>query len=397
MADAFIIMQIGNPELDSVCEQAIVPALGACGLVAKRVDKHNQGGLLKSEIIGFIERAEIIVADLTNERPNRYLEVGYTMGIGKFQNLILTAREDHHYDSQNYKNGGPKIHFDLSGYDILYWLPEKLDEFKQELEKRIKRRRLVLAPSPQQPATPWDKKWIQSHRDIAEPKLQATGSSGFMEVHFSLNQPKPWKNQKELDGAARHSTISTFDWPIGIYLENRDEYRPRPKADGIVAEVHVDATDSYDSKASYDYWTIRRNGDYFLLKTIFEDKKDPQKIFFDMRIVRVTEVLLYCARLYNRLEIDPTTVVNIVIRHGGLKGRILGAANPMRIMLPEGAPCVENEVESEITTQLSKTEGELVRFVKEFATPLFTLFDYFEISDQILEEIVNAYVAGRVI
>ena len=92
-----------------------------------------------------------------------------------------------------------------------------------------------------------------------------------------------------------------------------------------------------------------------------------------MRIARVTEVLLYCVRLYNRLEIDPTTVVNIVIRHGGLKGRILGAANPNRMMLRERVPCVENEVESEIATQLSKIEGELVRFVKEFVTPLFTL------------------------
>ncbi len=258
-------------------------------------------------------------------------------------------------------------------------------------KKRIERRRVVLTPSPQQPETPWDNEWIQSHRNIAKPKLQATGKSGFMEVRFSLNQPKPRKNQKELDGAARTSTISTFGWPIGIYLETRVEYRPRPKADGIVAEVEAVTRDSYD------YWTIRRNGDYFLLKTIFEDKLDPQKIFFDTRILRVTEVLLYCVRLYSRLKINPTTVVNIVIRHGGLKGRILGAANPNRNNLRERAPCVENEVESEITTQLSKIEGELVEFVKEFVTPLFTLFDYFEIPDQILEEIVSAYVAGRVI
>ena len=61
-------MQIGNPELDRVCEQVIVPALKARGLDPKRVDRHNQGGLLKSEIVSFIENAEIIVADLTNER-----------------------------------------------------------------------------------------------------------------------------------------------------------------------------------------------------------------------------------------------------------------------------------------------------------------------------------------
>ncbi len=390
MADAFIIMQIGNPELDSVCEQAIVPALEACGLDAKRVDKHNQGGLLKSEIIGFIERADVIVADLTNERPNCYLEVGYTMGIDKFRNLILTVREDHYHESPNYKNGGPKIHFDLSGYDILFWHPEKLDEFRQELEKRIKRRRTVLAPAPQQPVTPWDNEWVKSHRDVATPKLQETGKSGFMEVRFSLNHPKPWKTQQELDAAARTSTISTFGWPIGVYLGNRNEYRPRPRADGIVAEIGA------DDRGTYDYWAIRRNGDYYLLKTIFEDDRDSEKLFFDTRIVRVTEVLLYSARLYSRLEIDPTTVVNIVIRHGGLNGRILGAANTNR-MMHERIPCAETEVETEVATQLSRIESELVILVKKLVTPLFTLFDYFELSDQILEEIVNAYVEGRII
>ena len=61
-------MQIGNPELDRVCEQVIVPALQARGLDPKRVDKHNQGGLLKSEIVSFIENSEIIFSDLPDER-----------------------------------------------------------------------------------------------------------------------------------------------------------------------------------------------------------------------------------------------------------------------------------------------------------------------------------------
>jgi len=63
----------------------------------------------------------------------------------------------------------------------------------------------------------------------------------------------------------------------------------------------------------------------------------------------------------------------------------------------ERVPCVENEIETEVTTQLSGIESDLVRLVKELVTPLFTLFDFFELSDQILEEIVNAYVEGRVI
>ncbi|MHB8466745.1 MAG: hypothetical protein ACYDD7_18165 [Acidimicrobiales bacterium] len=122
--EAFIIMQIGDDQLDRLCDAAIVPAIETAGFVPRRVDRHNQGDLLKSEIIAFIERAEIIVADVTNERPNCYLEIGYAMGLVKKRNLILTVREDHHHASPNYVNGGPKVHFDLEGYDLLFWDPK---------------------------------------------------------------------------------------------------------------------------------------------------------------------------------------------------------------------------------------------------------------------------------
>jgi hypothetical protein len=49
MKQAFIIMQIGNLDLDNICKDVFVPVLKACGLDPKRVDKHNEGGLLKSK------------------------------------------------------------------------------------------------------------------------------------------------------------------------------------------------------------------------------------------------------------------------------------------------------------------------------------------------------------
>ena len=79
MDEAFIIMQIGNPEMERICDNVTVPAIEAAGLSPKRVDRDNEGGLLKAEIVDFLERSTIIVADLTNERPNCYLEVGYAM------------------------------------------------------------------------------------------------------------------------------------------------------------------------------------------------------------------------------------------------------------------------------------------------------------------------------
>ncbi len=389
MAEAFIIMQLGNPDLDRTCGEAIVPAIESCGLDAKRVDKHNQGGLLKSEIIGFIERSSIIVADLTNERPNCYLEIGYAMGLDKFRNIILTAREDHNPESPNYVKGKGKVHFDLSGYDILFWNQDNLAEFHESLRKRILRRMTVLAPVDPQPAKIWDEEWINVHKQTALPKLQATGKSGYMDVRFALNSPKPNKSQGELDEAARNSNIETFGWPIAIYIREIDAWRPRPKTDGIIAEIaNVD-------QATYDYWAIRRNGDFYLLKTIFEDVRDSTKLFFNTRISRVTEVLLYCARLYKRLDIDPTTIVHIAIQHGGLKDRIISSSTPTRFLRPR-APSVEDTVESTISSSLEGLETNLVNHVKQLTAPIFMVFDFFEVSDQIYEEIINAFVEGQI-
>lgn len=389
MAIGFIIMQIGNDELDLVCESAIVPALEACGFDAKRVDKHNEGGLLKSEIIGFIERSGIIVADLSNERPNCYLEIGYAMGPDKFRNLILTAREDHNPESPIYRKGGPKIHFDLIGYDILFWNPDRLDDFRDELVKRIERRKAILAPVDKEPISPWNDNWVQTQREVAIPALQTTGKMGSMEVRFALNPPKPDRKQQELLEAARTSTIDTFGWPIGVYLGNVDEYRPRPKQDGIVAEIYV------EERSTYDYWTINRNGDFYLLKTIFEDQQDSSKIFYNTRIMRVTETLLYCARIYNRLEIDPTVTVSVAIRHGGLKGRTLDGSGSRRLMRPSGT-CQEDAVETQISSTLGQLGSELVNLVKSLVAPIFVMFDFYELPNEAYERIINGYVQGRI-
>jgi hypothetical protein len=145
MEPGFVIMQIGNPELDALYERAVAPALEACGYEPRRVDRHNRGGLLVSEIIAFIDEAEVLVADLTNERPNCYLEVGYAIGVSKVTNLILTARGDHDPHAALRPPGAPRVHFDLAGFEILFWEPSRLDEFRRELEKRIQRRREMLA------------------------------------------------------------------------------------------------------------------------------------------------------------------------------------------------------------------------------------------------------------
>lgn len=66
------------------------------------------------------------------------------LGIEKYNHVILCAREDHNTDSPNYQKDGPKVHFDISGYDILFWNPENIDDFKLKLAQKIKYRLTII-------------------------------------------------------------------------------------------------------------------------------------------------------------------------------------------------------------------------------------------------------------
>ena len=54
-----------------------------------------------------IRDATFVVADLTMERPNVYLEVGYAWGMNR--PMILVARE------------GQRLHFDLSHHKCMFY------------------------------------------------------------------------------------------------------------------------------------------------------------------------------------------------------------------------------------------------------------------------------------
>jgi hypothetical protein len=397
MEQAFTIMQIGDPTMDRVYDEAIDPAIRKAGFAPRRVDRHNEGDLLKSEIVTFIEMSQIIVADITNERPNCYLEIGYAMGLGKKKNLILTAREDHHHGSPNFQPGGPKVHFDLEGYSIVFWDPENLDAFKDELERLITRRAAIVRPEPGSVAMEQRQDWHLDLRSLAETGLAGIDRSAYMEVvaDAGLLQNVP---QQELLKAVTDASIHTFGWPIAVILENKPEYRPRPTSDGIQAEVAIGAEEASNpfghDRRSYDFWKVFRDGRFYTLLSLFEDERADEAVFFEVRISRVTEALLLLARLYRRLGLEETDRIEVTFRHQGLAGRRLRAANWNRDIREHESH--EQTVETTISATLAELERSLTSYVKQVIDPLFTVFDFFELSAEVLEELVEDFVSGRI-
>jgi hypothetical protein len=103
---AFIAMPIdeNDHQLIDVLE-AIKESASKCGITADRVDEVESNDRITDRILESIRKAEFVIVDLTNERPNVFFEAGFAHGIEKIP--IYLARH------------GTKIHFDLKDYPII--------------------------------------------------------------------------------------------------------------------------------------------------------------------------------------------------------------------------------------------------------------------------------------
>ncbi len=133
---AFIIMSF-NPKLDFLYRDALVPAVTDCHLQPHRVDEGEFDDTISEAILDKIRNCRVVVADLTDERPNCYFELGYALALGK--PAILAARKDHDPRRDLRNPDDPKVHFDLDGHKISYWVREDLNELRQQLAVRIKK------------------------------------------------------------------------------------------------------------------------------------------------------------------------------------------------------------------------------------------------------------------
>lgn len=230
--------------------------------------------------------------------------------------------------------------------------------------------------------------WLFETQKEAFQRFNKTKHSTFMEVKFLLIDNKVSFRNKNLLEAANKSQIHTFGWPIGIMDIGHEQYGPKPKNDGIVMCPVADKNDYFD------FWALRQDGTFYLLRSLFEEKRTDNKIFFNTRIIHITESLLYTINLYSNLGINKNSKLRISITHGGLKNRILSSVGNR--ILYENRPAEENEVQTTIETSIGDIENNLVDNVELFTKPLFEKFDFFELNQKVLEDIVNRYKKGEV-
>lgn len=108
-------------EFEDVYQFGIYSTIRRCGYICERVDESVFVGNIVDQIKDGIRNARFVVADLTLEKPNVYLEVGYAWGMNK--PVILVARD------------GQRLHFDLSQEKCLFY--KTIGKLAEVLEKTV--------------------------------------------------------------------------------------------------------------------------------------------------------------------------------------------------------------------------------------------------------------------
>jgi hypothetical protein len=120
---AFVAMPMdpNDPALVDVLE-AIKAATSECGIVAERIDDDDRSERITNRTIESIRKAEFVIVDLTNERPDVFFEAGYAHGFGKLP--IYVARD------------GTDLHFNLKDYPVIRF--RNMKELREKLVNRLR-------------------------------------------------------------------------------------------------------------------------------------------------------------------------------------------------------------------------------------------------------------------
>ena len=248
-----------------------------------------------------------------------------------------------------------------------------------------------LPPVPRRSTHSLDQQWLDTVRHQARAGRKTASRRSYMEVvHYCVDSPIE-RPQDQLLEAAREAQLHTTGWPFGVVLDRVDG-APKPRADGIVAEIQS----SFASSAKdFDYWYLRKNGDFYILVSLHEQDAEPDAVALQTRVYQTTEALQHCARLYRKLGADVRATVTFTMAYGGLRETRLLDIQARSGYDAFGA-AVEDHVSTTIKFQISQVESELASLVEQLCAPLFVLFDFYKLPPKTYATLISRFTSGRI-
>ncbi len=125
---AFMAMEYGHPELDSLFKDVLKPAVEQTGFDLFILAERPKAGLLDDRLRVEIQTSRFLIADLTHENAGAYWEAGYAEGLGR--PVIYTCEKE--------KFETTKTHFDTNHHLTVRWDAGKPGDVAEELKATIR-------------------------------------------------------------------------------------------------------------------------------------------------------------------------------------------------------------------------------------------------------------------
>ncbi len=236
---------------------------------------------------------------------------------------------------------------------------------------------------------------IYKDENIIREKYQEYFKKGYLEVFLGMKSDKTWR-PRELHSIAEKAECHNTGWPIGVTL-TKANLAPDTVEDGIETVIP-----SHDI-AMFDYWSLKKNGDFYFIRTFQEDEKptttkSAKKIlWFDIQIWRISEILLYCLNLGRELQLDFSNKVDVYISYNGLKDRVLSCNDPIRFWIDhEWYICKAEKFEFQFSESLDYIKVNFKELIFNIASELTYYFGKFELNRGVCDSIVDKFLSSRV-
>ena len=149
-----------------------------------------------------------------------------------------------------------------------------------------------------------------------------------------------------------------------------------------------------------EYWVLRQEGSCYSSALLLENYEVPsfssslghpaKTLWFDVAISRIAKSLVDSASIYKDLGVDKNEQYLFAVIHGGLRERTLYTSNLDYFYYATRRPvCKEDVHEKTIEVTQKRVGGELVELTHQIAFPLFSLFEFVELSKEVVAGVLE--------
>jgi hypothetical protein len=209
----------------------------------------------------------------------------------------------------------------------------------------------------------------------------------------------------QLPDVLRASVVRHTGWPP-FWYPTRDGILPYPIEGSVECWLGGDTQTPADTRdaAHSDFWRINPEGFAFFLRGFQEDGAEIQRpgrspilpgTVFDIALPvwRIGETLLQAQRLSDNLFEGPTSI-RFVATYDGLEGRALASIDHLR-HIRDGRIARQNSITLSTHVDAQAIDTNLPEIVHPLLSPLYALFDFFELSSQLVSEELSRMRAGN--